>query len=102
MLLLPVLLRLTTSYSSWYVVVRHIIGPRVGSPLIRVPAPYPNSKIRGCGWREGIPVQHQLPETSIMVGKLFRVEGSLVAEFISPPKVYTFSFIVGNIVPPKV
>ena len=37
-----------------------------------------------------------------MVGKLFRVEGSLVAEFISPPKVYTFSFIVGNIIPKSV
>ena len=27
---------------------------------------------------------------------------SLVAEFISPPKVYTFSFIVGNIIPKSV
>ena len=30
------------------------------------------------------------------------VQESLVAEFISPPKVYTFSFIVGNIIPRSV
>ena len=45
--------------------------------------------ISGSGFRNGTVWRN--------IGDLF-----LVAEFRSPPKVYTFSFIVGNIIPKSV